>query len=83
METTVVEKNERVNFNIPHSLAKRATIIAQETQQNLSELFRAALLSYIKKIERLKLEKELEEGYKANYNYFANSNKEWGIVDFE
>ena len=49
----------------------------------LSDFIREAVSSFIKEIELAKTKKELEEGYKANYSYYANLNKEWVIADSE
>jgi hypothetical protein len=40
-------------------------------------------VNFLKEYETARMEKELEEGYKANYTYYANLNKEWEFADSE
>ena len=82
MENLIPSGNkERVNFLFPKELVRKARRAASELDCTLSDFIREAVSSFIKEIELAKT--ELEEGYKANYSYYANLNKEWEIADSE
>ena len=84
MENPIISGNkERVNFLVPRELAQKARWAAGELDCSLSDLFRVAISNFVREIERGRIEKELEEGYKANYSYYANLNKEWEFADSE
>jgi hypothetical protein len=84
MENLIPSGNkERVNFLFPKELVRKARRAASELDCTLSDFIREAVSSFIKEIELAKTKKELEEGYKANYSYYANLNKEWEIADSE
>ena len=80
---TIAGKKERVNFLVPTDLVKRARMVAGELDCTLSDFFRVAISNFLREYETARTEKELEEGYKANYTYYANLNKEWEFADSE
>jgi hypothetical protein len=76
-------KKERISFFLEAEFAQKINKIADEVNLTVSELTRKALDSYIKKIEKEKIDKELESGYQANYNYYLKSESEWQYADKE
>lgn len=76
-------KKERLSFFVTHDLSKKVNKISKQTNQTVSELARKALQKYIEQIEKEKIERELEDGYKANHDYYLRSQKEWNYADKE
>ena len=76
-------KKERVNLFLPPDLFKRATLTAKTQESTLSDLFRTALRNYLELLENDRIEKELEEGYRANQKYYSRMSKEWEVADAE
>ena len=84
MDTSIFPgEKERVNFLVPKELVEKARWAAGELDCSLSDFFRVAISNFLKEYEMARMEKELEEGYKANYTYYANLNKEWEFADSE
>ncbi len=76
-------KKERLSFFINSETLKRVNNISKQTKLPVSEIARRALQNYINQIEKEKIEKELEAGYKANYEYYLKSQEEWKHEDKE
>ncbi|MBL7128266.1 MAG: ribbon-helix-helix domain-containing protein [Ignavibacteria bacterium] len=76
-------KKERLSFFINSETLKRVNNISKQTKLPVSEIARRALQNYINQIEKEKIEKELEAGYKANYEYYLKSQEEWKHADKE
>lgn len=84
MEKTPVQRNkQRVNFLLPRDLVRDAKRAAGELDFTLTDFFREAVAKYLNEYARVRLEKELEEGYKANYALDARMNEEWKFADSE
>jgi len=78
-----LNKKERLSFFINSETSKRVNNISKQTKLPVSEIARRALQSYINQVEKEKIEKELEAGYKANYEYYLKSQEEWKHADKE
>ena len=78
-----LNKKERLSFFINSETSKRINNISKQTKLPVSEIARRALQSYIDQVEKEKIEKELEAGYKANYEYYLKSQEEWKHADKE
>lgn len=76
-------KKERLSFFVNSDLSQKINKISKQNNQTISELVRTALKNYIEQIEKEKIEKELEAGYRVNYNYYLNSEGEWNYADKE
>lgn len=79
----VKKKNIRINFLAPETLAFKIDLLAKEKSLTKSALMKKAITDYIDNAERKIFEKELEDGYKANYRYYLNMDKEWHFADSE
>ncbi len=78
-----LNKKERLSFFVNPELSKRINKISKQTNLPVSEIAREALQSYIDQVEKEEIEKELETGYKANYEYYLKSQEEWEYADKE
>lgn len=76
-------KKERLSFFVNENLSKKVYQISKQTNQTVSEFARKALIEYIEQIEKKKTEQELEDGYKANYDYYLKSQEDWKHADKE
>ncbi|KAB2846016.1 MAG: ribbon-helix-helix domain-containing protein [Melioribacteraceae bacterium] len=76
-------KKERMSFFINSDLSDKISKISKQTKLPVSEIARKALQNYIDKIEKEKIEDELEAGYKANYDYYLKTQEEWKNADKE
>lgn len=83
--SSVLSKNkkERLSFFVSQDLSEKVNIISKQTKLTVSEIVRKALQSYIEKIEKDEVEQALEEGYKANHNYYLRTQEEWKHADKE
>jgi metal-responsive CopG/Arc/MetJ family transcriptional regulator len=81
MVDTEYNKKERTSFFLDSEFAQKVNAIADEINISVSELIRKALDNYIKKIEKERIEKELEAGYKSNYEYYLRSGEEWRYAE--
>ncbi len=83
-EKFATAKKERKTVTIPKKLTKQAaTIIEDYDISSFSELITVALAEFVDKIEKMKLERELAEGYQANKEYYAKMSEEWKFADSE
>lgn len=57
--------------------------MSKQSKLTTSEIIRNALQDYLNKLEKAKIDTELEDGYKANYDYYLKSQKEWEYADKE
>ncbi|MGE5411388.1 MAG: hypothetical protein ACM3MI_10555 [Clostridiales bacterium] len=85
MRTTIKKRGHRVSFYVPDDWLKKlnSIILTDEHKKTISEFSREALIQKIEAIEQEKLEKELAEGYQANFDYYLNEAKAWEYVDNE
>lgn len=77
------DKKERLSFFINSELSKKILKISKQTNSTVSEIARKALQNFIDHIEKEKIENELKEGYKANYDYYLKTQSEWKYADKE
>ena len=59
------DKPVRKNINFPSDLITRIYKLTKNTNVDFSKFVREATEEYVTHLERARLEKELEEGYKA------------------
>lgn len=76
-------KKERLSFFINSDLSDKVYKISKQTKLSVSEIARNALQVYIAEVEKKKIEKELEDGYKANYDYYLKNQNDWNYADKE
>jgi len=76
-------KKERLSFFINSELSIKINRISKQTKTTVSEIARTALQNYLDQLEKQKIEKELEAGYKANHNYYQKSQEKWKYADNE
>jgi hypothetical protein len=74
---------QRVNFLLPTDLMQEARRASAQLDCTLTDFVRASIASFLKDHTKARMAKEMEEGYKANYAYYARLNKEWEIADSE
>ena len=79
----IQSKKERLSFFVNSELSDKVNRISKQTKLTVSEIARKALLNYIDEIEKEKIDKELEIGYKANYDYYLKSQEDWKYADKE
>jgi len=82
---TVQEQNkkERLSFFVNSELSNKVNRISKQTNLPVSEIARRALQNFIDQVEKEKIETELEDGYKANYDYYLKTQEEWKYADKE
>ena len=76
-------KKERLSFFVNSDLSEKVNKISEQTNLTVSEIARQALVSFIEQVEKERIEKELEAGYKANYEYYLKQQEEWKHADKE
>ncbi len=76
-------KNKRLSILVNADLAKKLNEYSEKTNQSLSDIAREALRNYLLQVEKEKANKELAEGYKANYEYYLKTQNDWDYADKE
>ena len=79
----IPNKKERLSFFIDSELSVKINKISKQANLTVSEIARKALQNYLDQLEKEKIVKELEIGYKANYKYYLKSQEEWENADKE
>ena len=79
--TQTQNKKERLSFFVDSELSKKVDRISKQTNLTVSDIARKALQNFVVQVENEKTDKELEAGYKANYNYYLKSQEEWQHAD--
>ncbi len=79
----ISKKKERLSFFINSDLSEKIKKISKQNKITVSEIARTALQNYIEQLEKERIEKELEIGYKENYNYYLKSQEDWKHADSE
>lgn len=74
-------KKERLSFFVNSELSNKVNRISEQTNLSVSEIVRKALQKFIDQVEKEKIERELEDGYKANYEYYLKTQEEWKYAD--
>ncbi len=72
---------ERISLFVTSDISQQIYKVAEDENSTISDVVREAIKEYIAKIEKEKTNRELEEGYKANYNYYLKSQDEWDYAD--
>jgi hypothetical protein len=76
-------KKERLSFFVNSDLSDKVIQISKQKKITISEIARIALQNFIAQVEKEKIEKELEDGYQDNYNYYLKSQGDWMYADSE
>ena len=71
----------RMNITIPHELAEQIDKLTPPRRR--SQFIAEALKQRLEKIQQERLQKSLEEGYKARKEESQSMAKEFGAVDLE
>lgn len=74
-------KKERLSFFVDSELSNKVNRISKQTNLTVSDIARKALQNFVVQVENEKTDKELEDGYKANYNYYLKTQEEWQYAD--
>ncbi|MDP3149305.1 MAG: hypothetical protein Q8N83_09285 [Ignavibacteria bacterium] len=74
-------KKERLSFFVDSELSNKVNRISKQTNLTVSDIARKALQNFVVQVENEKIDRELEDGYKANYNYYLKSQEEWQYAD--
>lgn len=74
-------KKERLSFFVSSELSNKVNRISEQTNLSVSEIVHKALQKFIDQLEKEKIETELEDGYKVNYEYYLKAKEEWKYTD--
>ncbi len=77
------KSKNRINFFLNHELSQKVYKLSKQTKKSISDITREALAHYLESIEKIRIDKELEEGYAANSSYFKKQQEEWKHADSE
>jgi NRPS condensation-like uncharacterized protein len=76
-------RSVKKNIVFPLELVHQANAIAKELKIGFSELIREALWERIRKINKEKIAKGLEEEARANNDFYRSMRKDWQEIDIE
>ncbi len=74
-------KKEKVNFLFPSELNTKANAVAKELGITYSDFVRQALADFIERIERKKIDREIEEACREFYDADKQLAEEWRIAE--
>ena len=72
-----IQAKKRINIEVPTVVIERLDRLARRVQKNRSELIRLFVAEKLAEKEQEELEREMAEGYQANYEFIDKSSKEW------
>jgi predicted DNA-binding protein len=82
METSAYSgKKEKVNFLFPSELNNKANAVAKELGFTYSDFVRQAVADFIERIERNKIDREIEEACKQFYDMDKQLAEEWRVAE--
>jgi metal-responsive CopG/Arc/MetJ family transcriptional regulator len=76
-------RSVRKNINFPVSLLGRVNELTQRLNIDFSKFVREATKEYVNNFEKIQLQKELEEGYKAKAKTNLKISEDFKYVDGE
>jgi len=76
-------RSVKKNIVFPLELVLQANAISRELKIGFSELIREALWERIKKINKERIAKGLEEEARANNDFYRSMRKDWQEIDIE
>ena len=77
------EKQVRKNINFPGDLICKVNTYTKKLNIDFSKFVREATKEYIHKLERIQLQKDLEEGYRAKAQLNLKISEDFKYVDGE
>ncbi|MGD1044591.1 MAG: hypothetical protein ABR936_04570 [Bacteroidota bacterium] len=84
MQSTIIaNEKKRFTFNGTVELERKTSWLTDFLRTSTSDVFRKAIEEYYEKVRQEMIERELEDGYKSNYKYYAKMNQEWEFADSE
>ena len=75
-----VQAKKRINIEVPTVIIERLDRLARRSQKNRSELIRLFVVEKLAEKEKEELERDMAEGYQANYDFINKSSKEWDFA---
>ena len=76
-------RSVKKNIVFPLELVDQASAISRELNIGFSELIREALWERIKKINKERIAKGLEDEARANNDFYRSMRKDWQEIDIE
>ena len=71
---------ERIHFIASPVLVKKIKAYTHTHHVSKSDLIRRAVQYYLETEEASKRDRDLKEGYQANYHYYLQTNNDWEVV---
>ncbi|MCX6137294.1 MAG: ribbon-helix-helix domain-containing protein [Ignavibacteriales bacterium] len=82
MENSITTNSKsRLNLVMPADLNEEMKTWADKLQVTISDIVRQAVCDYLRKLENDRIERELREGYIANYDYYKRESEAWKYAD--
>ena len=76
-------RSVKKNIVFPLELVDQASAISRELNIGFSELIREALWERIKKVNKERIAKGLEDEARANNDFYRSMRKDWQEIDIE
>ena len=77
------ELKDRISFYVNSEISEKIDEISNQSNLTISDIVRTALIYFIDRYEKEKINKELEHGYKENSKYYLKMQEEWKYADHE
>jgi len=78
-----IETKDRISFYVNSEISEKIDEISNQSNLSISDIIRTALIYFIDRYEKDKINEELEEGYKENSQYYMKMQDEWKYADHE
>ena len=74
------QAKKRISIDLPEVILARLDGLARRERTNRSELIRLFVAEKLSEKEKEEFERDMAEGYLANYDFIDKSSKEWDFA---
>jgi metal-responsive CopG/Arc/MetJ family transcriptional regulator len=80
MASNGVQAKKRISIELPKVIIEKLDGLARRVRTNRSELIRLFVAEKLSEKEKEEFERDMTEGYLANYDFIDKSSKEWDFT---
>lgn len=80
MASNGTQVKKRISIEMPKVIIEKLDVFARRDQTNRSELIRLFVVEKLAEKEKEEFERDMAEGYLANYEFIEESSNEWDFT---
>ena len=77
MATDSVQTKKRINIELPKVIIEKLDMLTSKANSSRSKFIRRFISEKLAEREKEEFEREMKEGYLANYDFIKESSREW------